>query len=112
MVLVSEAPDEETRMKVLLNQLSDGNLTAQTMRACSPPQMKEFGKDLVGRSERLSESAPCQEALSSRARARSSNPMSSCTSASPSMGSDPRSNSASSGSIRASNSRARSVILA
>lgn len=46
-VLVSEAPDEETLMKVLLNQLSYGNITAQSMRAFSPAQMKEFLKALA-----------------------------------------------------------------
>jgi uncharacterized protein with GYD domain len=44
---VSEAPDEETRMKVLLNQFSDGNIAAQSMRAYSPAQMKEFVKEFV-----------------------------------------------------------------
>ena len=46
-VLISEAPDEATLMKVLLNQLTFGNVSAQSMRAYSPAQMKEFMKDLA-----------------------------------------------------------------
>lgn len=44
-VLISEAPDEATLMKVLLNQMALGNISAHSMRAYSPAQMKEFMKD-------------------------------------------------------------------
>lgn len=45
LVLISEAPDEETLMKVLLMQLGHGNVTATSMRAFTVAQMKEFLKE-------------------------------------------------------------------
>lgn len=45
LVLISEAPDEATLMKVLLSQLGFGNVTATSMRAFSIAQMKDFLKD-------------------------------------------------------------------
>lgn len=45
LVLVTEAPDEEALLKVLLAQLSHGNVKSTTMRAFSPAQMKELVKE-------------------------------------------------------------------
>lgn len=46
LVLISEAPDEDTLMRVMLSQMSFGNVTAKSMRAFSVAQMKEFVKGL------------------------------------------------------------------
>lgn len=45
LVLISEAPDEATLMKVMLNQMSFGNVTGNSMRAFTVAQMKEFVKE-------------------------------------------------------------------
>lgn len=42
LVLVNDAPDEEALLKVLLAQLSYGNVTSTTMRAFPPSKMKEL----------------------------------------------------------------------
>lgn len=45
LVLISEAADEDALMKVLLKQLSLGYVTACTMKAFTPSQMREFLKE-------------------------------------------------------------------
>ncbi len=47
LVLISEAPDEATLMKVMLNQVSFGNVKSHSMRAFSVADMKEFTKEIA-----------------------------------------------------------------